>query len=237
MNEQKPTPARSWDETYAVHSIFKTIQGEGPFSGEGAIFIRLEGCNLQCPFCDTDYTGGPRAQSLSADELVAACNKLIGTDNMSLIVITGGEPFRQDLAALVKALMDSNLRVQIETNGTMAPSDAFKELFRDKYGIGIVVSPKAHYVDDWIFNHAISFKYVLTAGQINSKDGLPTIALGRKGQQIARPPAWIAPIYIQPADMGDDAVANLHNIEACISSAQKFGYRMQLQIHKYAGVE
>ena len=42
--------------SYDVHSIFPTIQGEGPFVGQPAIFIRLAGCNLQCPACDTDYT-------------------------------------------------------------------------------------------------------------------------------------------------------------------------------------
>ena len=39
-----------------VVDLWQTIQGEGPFAGMRAIFIRLAGCNLQCPFCDTDYT-------------------------------------------------------------------------------------------------------------------------------------------------------------------------------------
>ena len=38
-----------------VHSIFETIQGEGPYSGYQAIFIRLSGCNLACEFCDTEF--------------------------------------------------------------------------------------------------------------------------------------------------------------------------------------
>ena len=44
---------RTFDGTLEVHSIFKTIQGEGPFCGTPAVFIRLAGCNLQCPWCDT----------------------------------------------------------------------------------------------------------------------------------------------------------------------------------------
>ena len=40
----------------AINSIFYTIQGEGPFAGSPAVFVRLAGCNLQCPMCDTEYT-------------------------------------------------------------------------------------------------------------------------------------------------------------------------------------
>lgn len=36
-----------------VQDVFYTIQGEGPFAGRTAVFIRLTGCNLRCWFCDT----------------------------------------------------------------------------------------------------------------------------------------------------------------------------------------
>ena len=49
-----------------VNSIFYTIQGEGPFAGRPAIFIRLAGCNLQCPGCDTEYT---KRQTMTVDEI------------------------------------------------------------------------------------------------------------------------------------------------------------------------
>jgi len=38
-----------------VQDIFSTIQGEGPFAGKPAVFLRLAGCNLRCFFCDTDF--------------------------------------------------------------------------------------------------------------------------------------------------------------------------------------
>ena len=61
MNQQAPEKQQlRGDGLLAVHSIFYTIQGEGPFAGETAVFVRLAGCNLQCPLCDTDYTSDRR---------------------------------------------------------------------------------------------------------------------------------------------------------------------------------
>ena len=117
LNQQKPLPAVAFGGSYLIHSLFLTIQGEGPFSGDAAVFVRLEGCNLQCPACDTDYTGGPRAQILSADDIVGAVGVLVGTSRASLVVLTGGEPFRQDLAELVDALMIAGHRaVRLDLN-------------------------------------------------------------------------------------------------------------------------
>ena len=59
VNEQKPMPKNYHDGyTLNVHSRAETIQGEGPYAGCPAAFIRLAGCNLQCPRCDTEYTPG-----------------------------------------------------------------------------------------------------------------------------------------------------------------------------------
>ena len=36
-----------------IVEVFRSIQGEGKWLGTDVIFIRLPGCNLKCPFCDT----------------------------------------------------------------------------------------------------------------------------------------------------------------------------------------
>ena len=41
-----------------VTSMFMTLQGEGPYRGEPAFFIRLAKCNLVCSFCDTFFDDG-----------------------------------------------------------------------------------------------------------------------------------------------------------------------------------
>ena len=67
---------------------------------------------------------------------------------------------------------------------------------------------------------------------------LPTFALGHTANpRLARPPTdWEDPIYLQPMDTKDPA-HNMRNIQAVTQSCMKHGYRLQLQIHKYIGVE
>jgi 7-carboxy-7-deazaguanine synthase len=219
-----------------VHSIFYTIQGEGPFSGFPAVFIRLAGCNLQCPHCDTEYTQGRR---LAHPEVVAQYVSSLSLPS-GLVVITGGEPFRQNLSKLLKCLNDYRLVVQIESNGTLPPS-AFLYSTYPKidylHGSYIVCSPKTGRINPKLLNVACCLKYVLDADSMNPEDGLPIRALGHTANpQLARPPGWWdRPIYLQPMDTGDPE-HNQRNIQAVAESCMKHGYKLQLQIHKYIGV-
>ena len=76
-----------------INELFKSIQGEGPYTGHPAIFIRLAGCNLDCIFCDTDFEYRRQA---SVEAIVEEVKQLSG-GKVKLVVITGGEPFLQDL--------------------------------------------------------------------------------------------------------------------------------------------
>lgn len=221
-----------------VHSVFYTIQGEGPFSGHPAVFIRLAGCNLQCPWCDTEYTQGRR---LAHPQVLADYVHSLSLPE-GLVVITGGEPFRQNLTGLLNRLDKLKHLVQIETNGTLPPSDFHhysKYTRMDHFhGVYIVCSPKTGRINLEILRHACCLKYVLDADEMNPDDGLPIRALGHSANpQLARPPSdWDKPIYLQPMDAKDPA-HNIRNIQAVTHSCMKHGYRLQLQIHKYIGVE
>lgn len=234
MNEQKPEK-RSHSEVLEVHSIFRTIQGEGPFCGTPAVFIRLAGCNLQCPGCDTDYTSS-RHQA-TAEEIVDKVREL-QQDN-GLVVITGGEPFRQEIGSLLRRLNVWNYYVQIETNGTLPPCDAFFTTAIDmRAGNYIVCSPKTGSIHKEILKNACALKYVLSHHAVNLADGLPIKALGHPvDEYVARPPkSWIFSVYVQPEDSKDERI-NYLNLQACINSCMKFGYTLQLQIHKLIGME
>lgn len=228
--------AKSDGSILSVHSIFRTLQGEGPFRGHRALFIRLAGCNLACPQCDTDYTNG--RSELSVKNIL---NSVIHTTNTSwLIVITGGEPFRQNIQPLVLSLLGHGYTVQIETNGILPlPSQAFASICstnpNDKNVCFIVVSPKTNKVHPSIAANACAYKYTVKAYDLEA-DGIPTSALDNPTCGIiARPPAGI-PVYLQPCDEKDEECNRLNAIEA-VQSAMDHGHIFQMQFHKQVGLD
>lgn len=244
-NIQPPEKVSRLEQSLSVHSIFRTIQGEGPFAGLPAIFIRLAGCNLQCPGCDTDYTSG--RETLTAAEVAAAALAQAEGRNIQLIVITGGEPFRQarGLHALIDKLWDSVRHIQIETNGTIFPDPdgmLLQRFFMFGSRLTIVCSPKTGKVNLSIqalmdISGDSAFKYVMRDGDVSADDGLPLFALGHPAQPRLARPLLTHPsrVYLQPMDEGDE-YNNRINLMACVNSCLKYGYRLSLQTHKIVGV-
>ncbi len=102
---------------YRVNEIFYTLQGEGAHSGIPSVFVRLSGCNLRCPWCDTEFAD---YREMSADEVVAEVCSLYDLQNprRKMVVLTGGEPSLQVDKPLVDALHAAGFYICIETNGT-----------------------------------------------------------------------------------------------------------------------
>jgi organic radical activating enzyme len=156
----------------------------------------------------------------------------------ALIVITGGEPFRQSIGPLINALVDQGHYVQIETNGVLppAPGVVYNLEVGQRRGAYIVCSPKTNRVAYAIWNNACCAKYVLDGAP--ALDGLPVTALGHRADGgLARPPeGWNRTIYLQPADEQDEA-KNEYNLKQAVASAMANGYIVQLQIHKILSME
>lgn len=104
-----------------VNEIFYSIEGEGIRAGYPCVFIRLQGCNLNCSYCDTRYAcEDQKCEDLQVQEII----ERVQEHGCSRVTITGGEPTLQsELADLVKALTMRNFKVNVETNGTISASD------------------------------------------------------------------------------------------------------------------
>ena len=136
---------------YPINEIFQSIQGEGYFTGQPAIFIRLQGCDVGCSWCDTRHTWvvDPAREVVSSQILDRSSNSdcwaSMTTEQLckSLrdlgytarhVVLTGGEPCQYDLRPLSCALLEQGYQVQIETSGTT-------EILADA-GCWVTLSPK-----------------------------------------------------------------------------------------------
>lgn len=203
-----------------VKNIFATLQGEGLHVGIPSVFVRLGGCNMACNFCDTefeDFVKTPLA------DIMAQVDKLsLNKDNIrvrKLVVITGGEPFRQNIAPFCEMLLADGFLVQIETNGTL-----YREL---PQGVDIVCSPKntgngyAPIRGD-LLERISALKYIISAGN--------------KSYNYVPEASFDIPVFVQPMDEGD-IYKNEANTKLALELAMEHGYRLSLQIHKILNIE
>ena len=210
-------PVKSDGQVLEVQSIFPTLQGEGPYVGYPAVFIRLGGCNLACHFCDTEF------ESFKPMTLPAMLNNVDELAHVArLVVITGGEPFRQNIIPLCEALIAKGFTVQIETNGTL-----FQPLPPE---VKIICSPKntatGYFpIREDLLPRLQALKFILSAHYPGYQK------IGQVGQE-----KYATPVYVQPMDE-QDAARNSENMAYAARIAQTEGYILSLQTHKILGIE
>ena len=91
------------------------------------MFLRLAVCNLQCSWCDTKYSWDFQHYDYEKEVIEIdedQVSKLILEYNCRRLVVTGGEPMLQqdELAPLLFRLKEKGFEIEVETNGTIAPT-------------------------------------------------------------------------------------------------------------------
>jgi len=220
---------------YKINELFETIQGEGSFTGQPSIFIRLQGCPVACSWCDTKHTWEIHLdQQVSSTKMLAKREETEQWSNMSVeqiislvkdknyrakhIVITGGEPCMVDLTPLCLAFETLEYTCQVETSGTF-------EINVSK-NCWVTVSPKVNMrggykILDSAMRRADEIKHPVATEQ--HVDDLKTLLLKH---QITS-----TPVYLQPISQKERATELA--IETCIDN----NWRLSVQVHKYLGIE
>ncbi|GAA2396323.1 7-carboxy-7-deazaguanine synthase QueE [Mycolicibacterium llatzerense] len=118
-----------------ISEIFgPTVQGEGPYAGHRAMFIRFGGCNLSCSWCDTPYTWDSSRFDLRTQIAARTVEDILGQLPASggLVVLTGGEPLmyseRPVFEELLAQLRARQFVIHVESNATIAPPPPVIEL-------------------------------------------------------------------------------------------------------------
>ena len=192
-----------------VNETFISLQGEGHFTGTPAFFLRLSGCNLQCPFCDTrhlDY------REMSEDEIVEEASR----HKPRHIVITGGEPALQLTRTLVDKLHEAGFFIQVETNGTLPLPEGID---------WVTCSPKGKTVLESVDELKVLYKGIAD----DPEHFLMSLPLRGDGEG--------SKLYLQPLDTGDEK-QNRIILRSCIDYIlQHPKWSLSLQTHKIIGIK
>lgn len=222
--------------TFFINEIFETIQGEAHWTGAPAVFVRLQGCDVGCAWCDTKHTwerlptaeisiesllkksdDAPSFARLSVQELVAQ----IQTFHAKHVVITGGEPAMYDLTALTERLVALGFRVQLETSGVYP--------IRVVPQVWVTLSPKLNMSG----GKEVLPQAVFRANEIKLPVGKMRdyeqfchwISQHQLNQALANIDVWLQPLS-----------QSLSATELCQKLAILNGHRVSIQVHKYLGI-
>lgn len=201
-------------------SPFFTIQGEGPYAGHPAVFVRLHGCPLRCHFCDTNFDN-PEDPIISLRNLISYIEQY----DTEFCVITGGEPTNQNIIPLCRSLRQLDYRVQIETAG-IGWIDGLEQYSE------IVCSPKTPSIHPMVYKYACAFKYIInTSMQFDTFIPVTATQPGARPATLSAPRPG-APVYLSPMDEYDEA-KNKANRKLVGKLAMDYGCIAGLQLHKF----
>ena len=191
---------------YDLVEMFESLQGEGRNTGRPCVFVRFAGCNLSCPWCDTDVS---RRFSATLEELVGE----IASFRAKSVVLTGGEPTMADgMPELVAELKSRGYWIAVETNGT---NDADWLQFVDY----VACSPKSEFPDSVALSRADEVRVVASSEQVVG------FCRGIRGRIAA------TDYYVSPCERGGEI--DFATAKSVLS--QLDGWSLSVQLHKLLG--
>ena len=191
---------------YDLVEIFESLQGEGRNMGRPCVFVRFAGCNLACPWCDTDVSC---RFSATLDELL----KEISGFRAKSVVLTGGEPTLVDaMPELVAALKERGYWIAVETNGT---NDAEWLQFVDY----VACSPKSEFPESVALTRADEVRVVA------SSEDIVGFCRDIRGRIAA------TDYYVSPCERGGEI--DFATAKSVLS--QLDGWSLSVQLHKILG--
>lgn len=142
-----------------IKEIFASIQGEGPYVGVKQLFIRFCDCNLNCRYCDTEFSSKSDYVEYTPSELFEKV-KAFNLDTIASVSLTGGEPLLSaDFLAEFLPMMRGR-KIYLETNATL-----YKEFDKIKPYVDIISADiklesstgikNSYVLHDKFFEHAI----------------------------------------------------------------------------------
>ena len=199
------TPA----ERLPIVETFHSVQGEGAWAGASAFFIRLAGCDVGCPWCDTKISWSTKPHGKLT---VAELGQQAQAAQPFMVVITGGEPLMHDLSPLTQTLKQAGLRIHLETSGAHPLSGQFD---------WISLSPKRFKPPQpGIYAHADELKVVIA----NEED-----LVWAEKQATLVPAATVK--LLQPEWTSEQSQQLVFDYVK-----QHSNWRISLQTHKFLGV-
>lgn len=227
-----------------VNEVFETIQGEGSWTGTPSIFVRLQGCPVGCPWCDTQHTWDLLPENVRPVDVIMQESKesvfYFSASPASLfalfkeksyrakhIVITGGEPCMFDLNEFTNSAHDRGYSTQIETSGTFPVlcSESTWVTVSPKINMkaGMPVLKSAMIRANEIKHPVAMQKHIDELNALLEESGL------KKQTSVKNIPKPL--IYLQPISQQERAT------QLAIKTCIKNNWRLSVQLHKYIGVE
>lgn len=208
--------------TYPLIEVFYSLKGEGLWTGTPMLFIRLAGCNLRCPFCDTP---SQKTIDLCKEDIVVELKNL--SETCTKVVLTGGEPNIHDLKKLIDLLHENDYTVHIETNGE--PTQWLDSNLRQCDFIAL--SPKTPSVSSIALDLCDEIKFLV------GSDGWEDFLWDINDRLINNPKLWVMAIAEPYNDGFGRNVLIPKNIQTAIEFCKSWPmFSLCCQMHKYLSI-